>query len=383
MRILMLTPTYSPRLGGVETVVRELSTQLQSSGHEVQIVTNRNPRSLPVYELIDGLPVHRLSFIYSHRYWLKTRRFDIWLAGLGYFPLTLFRLYRQIAAFQPDVAHLHYPSDIAHFVWLAWRALKFELVLTFHGGDVDGEPHKSAHALKRLHRILHVASQVTTCSDSLGRQLVEIAPQARTKTKAIPNGVHADVFVSAKPFPHSRRYIAGVGKLVPHKGFDQLVDAFIAIADLIPDTDLILAGDGVQRSVLEEKLHAHHLQSRAHFLGLVTRETVAQVMRGGSAVVIPSRREPYGIVGVEAMASARPILSSSVGGLPEALAGAQVHWIENADDIAHALLAIQQQHEHPMHIEANRQLALTRDWSRVSQEYMQVYEDVLKSADLA
>ena len=62
MRILLVPSTYHPILGGVQTVAHNLAQNLIKSGHEVQVVTNRYPRSLPAREIIDGIPVRRFDF---------------------------------------------------------------------------------------------------------------------------------------------------------------------------------------------------------------------------------------------------------------------------------------------------------------------------------
>ena len=64
MRILFITSRFAPHRGGLETVVKESAALLAARGHQVEIVTNRYPRKLPTNELINGIPVHRLTFLF-------------------------------------------------------------------------------------------------------------------------------------------------------------------------------------------------------------------------------------------------------------------------------------------------------------------------------
>src|SRR5215813_6415511 len=100
MRILLITSRYLPHRGGMETVVREISAHMRVAGHEVKIVTNRFPRALPASEVIDNAAVTRLTFLYPELESLRSRRPDLFAAGLVYLPLSLSKLYRLLQGFK-------------------------------------------------------------------------------------------------------------------------------------------------------------------------------------------------------------------------------------------------------------------------------------------
>jgi len=101
-------------------------------------------------------------------------------------------------------------------------------------------------------------------------------------------------------------------------------------------------------------------------------------MRGCFAVVIPSRREPFGIVGLEAMASGRPIIATRIGGLTEALADADVRWISidnQLSDLTIALLTLMDTYglqEDVISVD-NQEKSRRYSWQRVASHYLEVF----------
>ena len=143
MRVLIVTARYLPHRGGLERVVSEVSRQMRLDGHTVTIITNRYPQTLPKHDELDGIPVRRLRFLFPRITYLKSKRPDLWLAGLIFFPLTLFQLAVSFLSFRPDVVNLQYLSSPGIFLWLLHHLFRFRFVVSLHGGDVDGEPRNS------------------------------------------------------------------------------------------------------------------------------------------------------------------------------------------------------------------------------------------------
>jgi glycogen(starch) synthase len=372
MKVLFVTSAYFPSYGGLEAVVQAVSGFGQSAGHIVEIVTHRYPRHLPEHECVDGIPVTRLMFLYPRIDFLKSRRFDLWLAGLLFFPLSLIRFLLLMRRFRPDTVNLQYLGSPGLFVWVACLMFQFRFVVSLHGGDVDGEPYKNAFNRWVFRTVLKQADVVTSCSAALLDHALKLAPEIAAKSRVIHNGIDAKLFLNAEPYQHSHPYILGVGKLVHHKGFDVLVDAFAQLADKTSELDLLIAGTGELQETLQKRIDSLGLSMRAQLLGRKSREQVAALMRGATVIVIPSRREPFGIVGLEAMASGRPIISTRVGGLIEALEGADATWVPNSDPVS-LTSALRKAIGNPLPpesmLEGNQQAACFRTWDKVSAEY--------------
>jgi len=111
------------------------------------------------------------------------------------------------------------------------------------------------------------------------------------------------------------RVIGYVGRLVPEKGVDVLLAAFAQVAEALPNTRLLLVGDGPARDTLWRQTHDLGLGQRVIFAG--PQHDVVPFYLLADVIAIPSRYEPFGNVAVEAMAGARPVVASRVGGLAD------------------------------------------------------------------
>ena len=100
MKVLLITSSYPPVLGGLQTVTHTLAQHLLHQGHEVQVVTNRYPRQLAAGETLDGVPVQRWHFLSPRLEDLKQGRADLFLASWYYQPATRRRLLQLFQSFQ-------------------------------------------------------------------------------------------------------------------------------------------------------------------------------------------------------------------------------------------------------------------------------------------
>jgi glycosyltransferase involved in cell wall biosynthesis len=201
----------------------------------------------------------------------------------------------------------------------------------------------------------------------------------------IHNSVDCGVFAAARPYPHERAYVAAVGQLVAHKGFDLLIEAFAKVDARFPDVDLLIAGDGDYDEELTRLIQAHGLKDRVHLLGRVDKETVASLFVGSLFVAVPSRREPFGIVALEGMAAARRVLATPVGGIPEFLPTDVNRMVEpDLDRWVGALedwLAIPRDKD-VANVPSNRVQAERFASNSVASEYMKTYSLACSSEDV-
>jgi len=120
-----------------------------------------------------------------------------------------------------------------------------------------------------------------------------------------------------------------VGRLVPGKGVDVLLRALAGL-----DASAVVAGDGPARSELETLADTLGLRERIRFSGWVDATRVAGLLRGARLLALPSVwQEPFGIVGIEALAAGVPVVASSVGGIPSWLADGEGGVLVPPDDV--------------------------------------------------
>ena len=149
----------------------------------------------------------------------------------------------------------------------------------------------------------------------------------RAQYAVVPSGVPTAALREAAPARDAARaslglgpdafVIAGVGRLVPIKGFDLLVSALAEIAGVVPDAHVLLIGDGEERAALESHAAALGVAARLHITGATTE--VIDALAAADVLAAPSRNEGMGRVLVEAMALGLPVVGTTVGGIPDVI----------------------------------------------------------------
>jgi glycosyltransferase involved in cell wall biosynthesis len=384
MRVLLISSSYPPVLGGLQTVAHTLARYLTHRGHDVQVVTNRYPRSLPARQVLNGVPVYRWLFLTPDLGHLRESRPDLFLASLYFFPSTLFRLICLMRTFRPEIVNVHFPDAQVPFVHWLRRWFDFRLVVSLHGHEIErwflDEPlsivHHPSSMLRRLRTILQEADAVTACSHYLLSKAIQLESSVAKKGHVIQNGIDPKRFKDKTPYPHPRPYILAYGRLTYKKGFDMLLDAFAQVARGHPGVDLIVAGDGQEREALQWQARGLEVDKRVLFFGRATPEEVVQLLNGCQFAVVPSRQEPFGIVALEALAAGKPVLATRVGGLPELLDGSVHRLVEPTPDaLAEGLVRwVQRRDKVKVLTERNREQVVKYAWPQVVERYLEAYE---------
>jgi glycosyltransferase involved in cell wall biosynthesis len=221
-----------------------------------------------------------------------------------------------------DLLHAHLPHGEVYGE-LALRAFpQRPLVISRHNDDRFRRwlPARWAFApsIRRAGRIIAI-------SQAVRRFLLEVEGAPAEKVAVIPYGLDAEAFArSAHPGafrgqidPRPAPLVVFVGRLTRQKGVDVLLRAFADVERNHPTARLILAGDGPDRPALMALAQRLGLR-RAMFLGW--RSDAADILADADLAVMPSRWEGFGLVALEAMALAKPVVASRVSALPEIVA---------------------------------------------------------------
>lgn len=139
---------------------------------------------------------------------------------------------------------------------------------------------------------------------------VELERLVRVAATVLPNPVVDHVGPAPSPAPAPR--IVAAGRLVQAKGFDLMLDAAAILACRSVPFELVVHGDGPLREALERQASVPELNGRVHFPGHATEARA--MFKGAQLCVVPSRREGFGNVVVEAMAAGVPVLAAACPG---------------------------------------------------------------------
>jgi colanic acid/amylovoran biosynthesis glycosyltransferase len=130
----------------------------------------------------------------------------------------------------------------------------------------------------------------------------------------------------ATSLPTARRLV-NVGRLVPQKGQLILIEAAARLRAEGKDFELTLVGDGPLRGEIEALIRRHHLEERVRLVGWQSNATVRTLILDSRALVLPSFAEGLPVALMEAMALGRPVISTTVAGIPELVRPGENGWL--------------------------------------------------------
>lgn len=318
MNVAIFASSFYPNLGGVEELVRHICAERRRLGSRTIVLTNRWPPELPSCEVIDEVPVYRFPFRIPGGTAREKVKFHLTHRAVEREIQDLLRRY------EIDLIHIQCVSTNGYYAQRASEQARVPLIVTSQGErtmDADNAFARSPSLNALLRQLLARADAVTACSRSTLDDLEDFfGASLGERGSAIYNGVSLEEFEDqlVHPYSHPRPFILGIGRLVPQKGFDILVRAFArALENHQLEFDLLLAGAGLEAHHLERMVTNLGVGGRVHLLGRVDRASTVALFKGCAFFVLPSRREPFGIVNLEAMAAAKAVVASEVGGVPE------------------------------------------------------------------
>jgi glycosyltransferase involved in cell wall biosynthesis len=173
-----------------------------------------------------------------------------------------------------------------------------------------------------------------------------------------------------------------MGRFVHKKGFDILIKAFKKVADKKWDIDLIIAGTGEEWQKCVKLVEELDIKERVKLPGFVEPEEVIKLYNGCEFFVLPSRREPFGITNLEAMAAGKAIIAANVDGVPEIIRNGENGILfkpENINELAEKILWLYDNKEIKDKMgRCGRLLAEKKyDWISIADRYIKIYETML------
>lgn len=199
----------------------------------------------------------------------------------------------------------------------------------------------------------------------------------------VPTGVDLERFktsLGAKKGGNAKT-IVFVGRLHPVKGVQYLIEAMAIVHREMSEVELVIVGDGIERSRLEELADKLDLHGNIQFAGQVPQERVPSIMHRADAFVLPSLSESFGIVNLEAMAAGLPIIATKVGGIPEIVNEGVNGYLVNAkrpDEIADRILMLLRNDEVREKISVNnREKAEMFTWGRVAEKVEEEHQKAI------
>jgi glycosyltransferase involved in cell wall biosynthesis len=242
-----------------------------------------------------------------------------------------------------DHVHVHFANRAAHTAVFLKEISGIPFSVTAHGQDFM----KDLGSDDLLREICAAAEFVAAETDYSRYLLRQRCPNSAAKIHRIYNGIDLERFPEPRSCNANRiPRIVSVGRLVPFKGFDHLIDTCAELARRRIDFVCDIIGDGPLRETLQAKIEQLDPSSRVNLLGSLSQDAVLKKLQAADIFALASTTDAQGATDVfptvilEAMASARPVVSTRLAGIPELVVDGETGLLAPPGDstvLAHAL----------------------------------------------
>lgn len=316
--------TCYPSLGGSGVVATELGKLLAERGHNVHFITSSMP-----FRLVGFHPN-----IFYHE--VDVNQYEVF--KYPPYDLTLANRMAQVAKNEKlDILHVHYAVPHALCAYLAKQMVGdgLKIVTTLHGTDITVLGYDSS--LSDMIRFgIEQSDLVTAVSRDLIRQTKQLL-HVHKEIEPVYNFVDKrryyprEVSQLKKVFaPDGEKVIMHISNFRPVKRVLDVVEVFRMVREEMK-AKLLFIGEGPELIHVRKQLLELGLANDVHFLG--KQEDVAEVISMADVMLLPSEKESFGLVALEAMACGVPVVASTAGGLPEVVVDGENGFLCKVGDV--------------------------------------------------
>jgi len=226
-----------------------------------------------------------------------------------------------------DHVHVHFGTNATAVALLARLLGGPKYSFTVHGPEEFDDPKGLSLDIKITH-----AAFVVAISQFGRSQLFRWAAFADwPKVQVVHCGIEPSAFATPVPMREGELRLVSIGRFAEQKGQMILIEGLAACKNR--DIRLVLVGDGDMRPALEGAIAHHGLHDRVTLTGWLSEDGVREELAAAHALVLPSFAEGLPMVIMEAMATARPVLTTMIAGAPELVQQGRTGWLVPAGDV--------------------------------------------------
>ncbi|SNZ10337.1 N-acetyl-alpha-D-glucosaminyl L-malate synthase BshA [Terribacillus aidingensis] len=375
MKKLKIGITCYPTLGGSGVIATELGKKLAKKGHDIHFITSSVPFRLDT--LLPNVFFHEVEM--SHYPVFQYPPYDLVLAN---------KMAEVIDEEELDVLHVHYavPHAICAILAKAIAKRDVKIVTTLHGTDItvlgidNGLRKMIIHAIEE-------SDKVTAVSESLvkqTREMLDVTSPIDVVYNFIDEVIYhpTDVKDIRKQFgiEDHEKVIVHISNFRKVKRVQDVVQVFSYVQEKLP-SKLLLIGDGPEYSDILRDVQERGLEDNVLFLG--KQNNVAALLNMADLMLLPSEKESFGLVLLEAMACGVPCIASDVGGIPEVIQHKKNGFVTELGDVnlmaAYALdLLTDEKKWKNFSEEAIHHAAEAFHSDHIVAQYEAIYEEVLR-----
>jgi len=309
-RPIKICMVCSPGMGGSGIMGSAVASDLAARGHEVHLISYKKP--------------FRLDNKKVRTHFIPLRDYQV----LEHFPIvmsTASKIYDVVKKHQMEIINVHYAIPYSTASYLAREMFKSEnvkipIITTVHGTDV--------HTIGQKKELKDIVRFTLKSSDGITTVCQYLADQIKKKfdiennVKVIHNYVDTERFKKTEN-PRLKRRLGGGKKIILHasnfrtiKNVDHIIDVFRKLARSVP-CRLVLVGDGPEKQNIRRKVSRCGLSKDVIFVS--SQKGMEKFYSVADIFLLSSIREGLPLSVLEAMSSSLPVVSTKVGGIPEAV----------------------------------------------------------------
>jgi glycosyltransferase involved in cell wall biosynthesis len=328
--------SISKIIGGAERVLYEQTTGLTRRGHNVSILTRKLPNHDKDHEVIDGVNEWRypsnkrnpLQFLFNT--WICSKRIFETLQQNNHFDCINFH--------QPFSAIGVVNSTLSSKIPKIYtcHSLSFEELISRNGNDHRFLTKVKTYIQRLGHKqieknVFEKSNEIVVLSKFTKNKISNIYKIKDEIINVIPGGVNLNKFAPTLEkktirhrlnIPANKIILFTVRNLVPRMGLENLIIAFNEVIKQKAEINLVIGGDGKLKTGLIALARSFGIEDHIHFVGFIQEEELPSYYQMADLFILPTKElEGFGLVTLEALSSALPVLGTPIGGTKEILGG--------------------------------------------------------------
>ena len=382
MKILQITPSYLPRVGGIAYGVDKLSKSLVQAGHEVTIFTSRLPNTSD-YEEIDGLNIYRFYCLFQPM-------------NNPFMPLLVKELLSESSKFDIIHAHSHFTMT-TNIAAICKKIKNYPLMLTSHGASLNYSGAKGI--IERIYQktfgkwTINEANKIIAPTLTQHDILLGLGAK-KDSIVIIPNGIdinllnlsaNTSIFRESLSL-HNRQVVLFVGTIIPRKGLECLVKAMYCLKQ---KPLLLIVGPESRHEKyymknLKNIIRARGLSDDIKLIGPLDKAMLELAYLSADVFVLPSSAEGLPAVLLEAMSYKKCVIASNIPGISDVINDGEngvLFDVDNYKDLSNKLeyLLNNEKEREKLGINARREIENSYTWDIVLSKTISLYQEVLRS----
>ncbi|UCD92360.1 MAG: glycosyltransferase family 4 protein [Methanobacteriota archaeon] len=379
MRIVQVSPYFYPHVGGVESHVLDLSTELVSRGHHVSVLTT-NLGKMPDKESMMDVEVIRLKP----------------LSTMFQTPIVP-RTEKYLKNAKADIIHTHSPPPLSsYYAARGCKTANIPFIITYHcdveipilmGKIIAGVYRRTleSYTVKRAEKIIVTSGSYHATSRTVWKYNPRIIPNAVDANRFNPEVDGSEIREKHGIGP-DEHVILFVGRMVWHKGVEYLIEA----SKHLENTKFLVVGSGEHLGNYKSMALESGVADRVIFTGRLSWSDLPKCYAASDVFVLPSisRLEAFGITTLEAMATGKAVIVADIPGVREVIDDGKeglVFDVMDAEDLAKkaSILLGNPELRKEMGKQGRKKVEERFTIATVADQVEELYEEVLSSSRMS